>query len=593
MTLAKLLSPALMSGIDENCIGELQKILKYPFKQRDPKGSRFWYLHPGEDESEARDTCPIAVGFYSELNDATDGDIRKFLTDGEPQPEIYKHYTSRFSEDQPVMYLLLPTKEGAGRVPLVLPNEGGLRSRQIQTFDWNEPELLARLSRLQQGALPIASRAMCSVPLVEWVFYEPIKTAGELARSLAEVARKIEKAIPKVHAAEKKDGYLHKLLESFQRDLLPNLQATPHNEKDYSFADIYAQTIAYGLFTARVFGYVKDQREGKEKATDFNRQDAWKQLPETNPFLRKLFREMSEQESEDLGKELIEAIADIFIILRNTKMDAILSDFRQKMSQEDIVIRFYEDFLAAYKPQMRELRGVYYTPEPIVSYIVRSVDEILKTDFGLKDGLVDATKVEIKTKDGKNTKETHKVLITDIATGTGTFLHSVIDHIHRSFKPNQQLTWSDYVSQHLLPRLSGFELLMAPYAVAHMKLGLQLAELGYKFDSDERLRVYLTNTLQEAFQIPPADGLDNWIRDEADAANIIKQEAPVMVLLGNPPYSGHSANNGTWISNLLKGKDTITSHKTSSYFEVDGKPLGEKNPKWLNDDYPSFVIFRN
>ncbi len=475
------------------------------------------------------------------------------------QQEIHGHYTNRTSQDQPVMYLLLPTKEGAGRVPLVLPSEGGLRLRQIQTFGWNEPELLARLSRLQQGALPIASRALCSVPLVGWVFYEPIKTAGELARSLATLARQIEQAIPKVYAAEKKDGYLHKLLESFQRELLPTLQLTSTNEKDYSFADIYAQTIAYGLFTARVFSHVKDEREDKvaetlgeasnspkvfkRKETDFNRQDVWEQLPETNPFLRKLFRAMSDQEAEKLGKDLIAAIADIFIVLRNTKMDAILSDFRQKMSQEDIVIRFYEDFLKAYKPQMRELRGVYYTSESIVSYIVRSVDEILKTDFGLKDGLVDATKVQVKTKDSKDTKETHKVLITDVATGTGTFLHSVTAHIHKSFKPTQQLTWSDYVSQHLLPRLSGFELLMAPYAVAHMKLGLQLAELGYKFDSDERLRVYLTNTLQEAFQIPPADGFDNWIRDEADAANIIKQEAPVMVLLGNPPYSGHSATN--------------------------------------------------
>ena len=132
---------------------------------------------------------------------------------------------------------------------------------------------------------------------------------------------------------------------------------------------------------------------------------------------------------------------------------------------------------------------------------------------------------------------------------------------------------------------------MASYAVAHMKLGLQLAELGYKFDTSERLRVYLTNTLQEAFQIRPTTNLDTWIRDEADAANQIKQEAPVMVVMGNPPYSGHSANNGAWISSLLKGKDTITNRKTSNYFEVDGKPLGEKNPKWLNDDYVKFIRF--
>jgi predicted helicase len=257
-----------------------------------------------------------------------------------------------------------------------------------------------------------------------------------------------------------------------------------------------------------------------------------------------------------MGEELIGAIADIFSILRAAKMDAILSDFQLKKSREDIVIRFYEDFLAAYKPQMRERRGVYYTPEPVVSYIVRSIDHILKTDFGLKDGLADATKVPVKNSKGKT--EAHKVLITDIATGTGTFLHNVIDHIHQSLDLSPD-DWSDYVSQHLLPRLLGFELLMAPYAVAHMKLGLQLAELGYKFDTPQRLRVYLTNTLQEAFQIPPADEFDNWIHDEADAANKIKQEAPVMVVMGNPPYSGHSANNGIWISSLLKGKDIIGS----------------------------------
>ncbi len=590
MTLTKLLSRAVMSGTEAERIEELRKILKYPVQQRDPGGSRFWYLHPGVDESEARETCPIAVGFYSELNDATDGEIKKFLTAGEPQPEIYKHYTSRTSEDQPVMYLLLPTKEGAGRVPLVLPNEGGLRQRQIQTFDWNEPELLARLSRLRQGELPIAARALCSVPLVEWVFYEPIKTAGELARSLADVARRIEQAIPNVHDAEKKDGYLHKLLESFQRELLQDLQLTSDNEKDYSFADIYAQTIAYGLFTARVFSHVKDEREGKVKETDFNRQDAWKQLPETNPFLRKLFRDVSEQEPEELGDELMEAISEIFGILRAAKMDAILSDFRQKMNREDIVIRFYEDFLAAYKPQMRSRRGVYYTPQPVVSYVVRSVDHILKQDFELKDGLADATKVQVKSPDGKKITETHKVLITDPAVGTATFLHEVINHIHRSFesKPEQ---WSDYIAQDLLPRLLGFELLMAPYAVAHMKLGLQLAELGYKFDTEERLRVYLTNTLQEAFQIPPADDhFSSLIWGEADAANRIKEIAPVMVILGNPPYSGLSANDGEWISNLLRGKDILTNQPTSSYFEVDGQPLNERK-HWLNDDYVKFIRF--
>ncbi len=575
------------TGAIENRVTALKELLGYPVVKRDPEGSAFWYLHPGKDEDEALETCPIAVGFYEELNTATDQEIKKLLTSKEKQQEIYGHYSNREFEQQPVMYMLLPTEEDIGRIPLVLPTEGGLRQQQIQSFQWNSPELIARLNRLKQTELTIATKAVCSIPQVDWVFYEAAKTAGELAASLAEAARRIERAIPKIYAT---GGYLDKLLKSFQKELLPTLQLTSDNQKDYSFADIYAQTIAYGLFTARVFSYVRDKKQRRIKETDFNRQDAWEQLPQTNPFLRKLFEDISKQTPEELGEELIGAISDIFGILRAAKMDAILSDFQMKMNREDIVIRFYEDFLAEYKPQMREMRGVYYTPEPVVSYIVRSVDQILKKDFALKDGFADAAKVQLEKPDSNGKTETHKVLITDVATGTGTFLNSVIDHIHKSLNldPDQ---WSDYVSQDLLPRLLGFELLMAPYAVAHMKLGLKLAELGYKFDTAERLRVYLTNTLQEAFQIPVAKGFDSWIRDEAGAANQIKQEAPVMVLLGNPPYSGHSANQGDWIRNLLKGKDTITDQKTSSYFEVDGKPLGEKNPKWLNDDYVKFIRF--
>lgn len=581
---------AVMSGKEDSRISALGQLLGYPIALRDRSGSRFWFLRPGESHYSAADTQPIAVGFYSELNQLNDREIKAFLTSLEQQQEIYGHYVDRVNEDQPVMYILLPKVEETGRVALVLPTEGKLRQRQIQTFAWNDPQLLnSRLPRLHQDSLPIADKALVSTPLVEWVFYDSVATAKELAQRLAEVTRQIEKVIPDVYAAESSNGYLHQLLTSFQKELLPNLKVSSTDEKEYSFADIYAQTVAYGLFTARVFSYERNQDD--LQTTEFNRQTAWELLPETNPFLRRLFQDISERSPLELGDELIEAIVEIISYLRVAKMEVILRDFHQKINQEDIVIRFYEDFLAAYKPQMRERRGVYYTPQPVVSYIVRSVDHILKQDFGLQDGLADATKVQVKSADGKKTTETHKVLITDPAVGTGTFLHEVINHIHRSFesKPEQ---WSGYVAQDLLPRLLGFELLMAPYAVAHMKLGLQLAELGYKFDTEERLRVYLTNTLQEAFRIPPAEEhFSSLFWGEADAANRIKEIAPVMVILGNPPYSGHSANNGDWIKNLLKGKDTLTEQLCSNYFEVDGKPLGERNPKWLNDDYVKFIRF--
>jgi type I restriction-modification system DNA methylase subunit len=584
------------SGTEESRVEVLRQWLGYPLKQKDPQGGTFWFLHPGEDEEEAAETCPIAVGFYPELNGATDErEIQRLLTSKQWQDRIYGHYVNRRSEHQPVMYVLLPTEEGKGRVPLVLPTEGGLRQRNIQTFSWNSTELETRLNRLRQGELPIAAKALLSIPLVERAFYQPIKTAKELAQLLAEAARRIEQVIPKVYKDEEKrysasrgeDGYLHKLLKSFQQELLPSLSLASENEKDYSFSDIYAQTIAYALFTARVFSYIRDQREGHQRETLFDRETAWQQLPETNPFLRRLFKDVSQQQPEDLGDELIGAIADIFSILRAAKMDVILQDFRQKMNREDIVIRFYEDFLAAYKPEMRERRGVYYTPEPVVSYMVRSVDVLLKQKFNKPLGLADP-----------------EVMILDPACGTGTFLLQICQIIYDRFTGQEiekqstpekkaearkvykqlktrfgKLTWSEYISNHLLPRIFGFELLMAPYAISHLKLGLFLKETGYQFDSGKRLGVYLTNTLDDPQQ--QSEFLfEGFIADEANAAVGIKQDEPVMVVVGNPPYSGHSENKGEWIQKLVR-----------DYYQVDGVPLGEKNPKWLQDDYVKFIRF--
>ena len=562
-------------------VEELRERLLYPLKKRDPQGSDFWYLHPGESEADAEETAPIAVGFFSELNDLTDErEIQRLLTSKEWQQKIYGHYLNRSVENKPVMYLLLPTEDGAGRVPLVLPTEGGLRQRNIQTFAWGSAELETRLNRLRQGELPIATKALISIPLVERAFYQPIKTAKDLAHLLAEAARRIEQIIPKVYKSEEhrypasqgNEGYLHKLLKSFQDELLPSLRLASENEKDYSFSDIYAQTIAYSLFTARVFSYVQDQRQGNPKETLFDRESAWQQLPETNPFLRRLFQDVSERSSDELGDELIGAIAEIFTILRAAKMDVILQDFREKQNREDIVIRFYEDFLAAYKPDMRERRGVYYTPEPVVSYMVKSVDVLLKEKFNKPLGLADP-----------------EVMILDPACGTGTFLLKICQIIHDRFLTEREaivakvgdISWSEYVSDHLLPRIFGFELLMAPYAIAHLKLGLFLEETGYQFDSGQRLNVCLANTLDE-----PTDKTEflfgGFVSEEANQAAEIKRDLPIRVVIGNPPYSASSANSG-------KNSDWVSDSIRESYYPKD--EIKEHNPKLLLDDYVKFIRF--
>jgi predicted helicase len=192
------------------------------------------------------------------------------------------------------------------------------------------------------------------------------------------------------------------------------------------------------------------------------------------------------------------------------------------------------------------------------------------------------------------------VQILDPATGTGTFLYAVIAHIHKKSLEEYAGNWSDYVSKDLLPRVHGFELLMAAYTVAHMKLGLQLKDLGYDFKKDERLRIFLTNTLDKAHEMHEPQ-MAKFLSDEANAANTVKRDTPVMVILGNPPYSGHSANTGEWINELLRGTDLINSEQisqsktaiqnTANYFQVDGESLNERNPKWLNDDYVKFIRF--
>jgi len=356
---------------------------------------------------------------------------------------------------------------------------------------------------------------------------------------------------------------------------------------------MYAQTVAYGLFAARC-----NHPAGKE----FKRTEAAAEIPKTNPFLRRIFETIAGTELNDepyagFVDELVQllAMADVAEILKN---------FGKRTKQEDPVVHFYETFLASYDPELRERRGVYYTPEPVVLYIVRSIDKLLSASFKMSAGLSDTTTVTYERQIEKDKKEqvtVPKVLVLDPACGTGTFLYYVIDHIREGFmaKGNAGL-WSSYIENQLLTRLFGFELLMAPYAVAHFKLALQLAgqdlsdklreKWGYKFSKESRLSVYLTNTLKEIEHTPPAlYGPLRVITEEAQAANHVKKAMPILVVLGNPPYSGHSSNRSWKIDARGKRVPTFVGRLVRDYYSVDGRPLGERNPKWLQDDYVKFI----
>ncbi len=399
----------------------------------------------------------------------------------------------------------------------------------------------------------------------------PIKaTPHDLATRMAGLGRLIRDLINETFKAEGARGELHSQLKAF-RDVLMGDTLT-----EAQFADMYAQTLCYGLFAARCT---------LPAGSGFTRQSAAHQLPKTNPFLRKLFHQIA---GPDLDDRISWAVDQLAELLARADMAAILETFGRATRQEDPVVHFYETFLAAYDPAMREARGVYYTPEPVVGYIVRSVDALLKKHFAMPEGLAHAGKTTIKVppppdvakkgKPGYVDHETHRLQILDPATGTGTFLHAVIQQIRQHFVGNDG-AWPGYVAEHLLPRLFGFELLMAPYAVAHMKLGLTLEATGYDFASDQRLGVYLTNSLEEAHDFDNLPLFTQWLADESLAASEVKRQAPVMVVLGNPPYSGHSQNKGEWIEALM------VDYKQSPALK---KPA---QAKWLSDDYVKFIRF--
>ncbi|MCK5834032.1 N-6 DNA methylase [bacterium] len=389
-------------------------------------------------------------------------------------------------------------------------------------------------------------------------------TAKALAVNMARLAKEIRKQTEAL--SEAADVNLKALFQAFKKELVHSLTAK-------QFADMYAQTIAYGLFTARMM---------QPNATDFSRATAAEKLPKTNPFLRKVFNSFA----FDLPNEIIIWVDDIADLLKAAEIDEIKKDiqgFRKKRHsgdgeamEKDPIIYFYEPFLAEYDPKERERRGVYYTPLPVVSYIVRSIDELLIKEFDKPMGLAD-----------------DDVIILDPACGTGTFLYEVFRVIYEKIGKRSKATWSNSYVPKLLKRVFGFELLMAPYTIAHLKLAEFLAdETGYDFESNQRIGIYLTNTLEEAESHAQQlrIGLEGTIATERAEADEVKEKKRVMVILGNPPYSGHSQNKGKWIEGLLKKPyDLPDGSKRQSYYEVDGASINERNPKWLQDDYVKFL----
>ena len=382
-----------------------------------------------------------------------------------------------------------------------------------------------------------------------------ITSANKLAQLMAGKARLLRDIIEQAliqdgDAPTELRGYMMAFQQVLIHDITPK-----------TFADIYAQTIAYGMFAARMHD---------NSPADFTREEAAHLIPKSNPFLRKVFQQIA---GYDLDERIAWIVDDLVAAFAATDMQKIMEGFGKSTQQTDPILHFYEDFLYQYDPAAKKQCGVYYTPQPVVDFIVRAVDDILRTDFSLPMGLADTSKVTIEREihqDLKHRKEkiqVHRVQVLDPATGTGTFLAETVRQIKRNLG-SQMGAWHSYVPEHLLPRLHGFELMMAPYTIAHLKLD---TEIGVS--ADQRLRVFLTNSLEEYNQ-EAGTLFGYYLAQEANEASAIKKDAPVMIVMGNPPYSISSNNKGEWINHLLD------DYK---------KNLNERNIQPLSDDYIKFI----
>lgn len=428
---------------------------------------------------------------------------------------------------------------------------------------YGEPIKIAEINKYSKSLTPIEKNyEYLAKSLLDFTesHKEPIKSGKHLAKIMGGKAQRIRDNLRQFLSKKSESNKeIEKVYETIKKLLVHDLSIN-------AFSDMYAQTLVYGLFVARF--YDKSQN-------NFTRQEARDLIPKSNPFLRDFFDHIVGPNFDKRLEYIVDELCEVF---SHANVQELMKEyfkddlFGKTHRGPDPVIHFYEDFLREYDSELRKKMGAYYTPQPVVHFITHSVDYLLRNKFGITDGLADTSKSE---------NGVHRVQILDPAVGTGTFITAVISVIYANItQNNQQGNWPAYVHNDLLPRLHGFELMMTPYTIAHLKLGIAFKKTGFKY-FNRRLGIYLTNTLEESPEqqgLFTAFGFANSIAEESKEASIIKNKTPIMIVIGNPPYSGESSNR------QYKGNDV---YKT----EPSGEKLREKNSKWLNDDYVKFMRY--
>ena len=390
--------------------------------------------------------------------------------------------------------------------------------------------------------------------------------ASELAKALAVRCKPLSRMLTN-KLQRQPEVRLFGLYKSFREQISERLQLE-------EFADAYAQTLGYGLLLARLQA---NKRKGS-RAKLLTLDNAKEFIPDSFGLLQELMDFLPDLEHEKYGsmRWIVEEILSIVnhmdvvgvhedLAFRNRK-EAYrglreLDKEEWELFSRDPFVYFYEDFLTSYDENLRRQRGVYYTPPPVVRFIVRSTDSLLRKKVGIHDGLANSKRV--------------KVL--DFATGTGAFLLEIFRQIFESVGGEDNPKAELILHEHIIKNIYGFEYLLVPYVIAHLKLAYFLEDMGHELRKKERLGVYMTNTLEK--MKPQINWLLPAMTMEGKEAHKVKKKE-LLVITGNPPYAGHSMNTSSEIRESIK-----------VYKSIDGKPLDERNLKWLQDDYVKFLRF--
>ena len=392
-----------------------------------------------------------------------------------------------------------------------------------------------------------------------------INSAKEFANALAERTKLLKNSLLEMEGNERVKALY---------DIFKN---TIYSKIDYAdFCDNFAQTLTYSLFLAKL-------NANGEKIDLYN---LTKFIPKSFPLIRAMSKFLQDlKEVDDKNLKTIDWLLIEIVNINNNIDEKLIIEELNKFSldknlklimNKDPYMHFYETFLSYYNPELREKRGVYYTPQSVVDFIINSIDLILKKDFNKVKGFGDAL----------NQKDS--ITLLDFATGTGTFL---LDSFRKALSYYDKNS-AKYKPEELINKFYGFEFMIAPYTIAHLKLSQTLKEeFNYTLDDNERLNIFLTNTLEtinikeekEKFSI-----LVDLIK-ETELAQETKDKN-ILIITGNPPYSGASANKGIFEEEIRSEyKDSL--EKEPLAIIRNGKIEKEKNPKWLLDDYVKFIRF--